>query len=567
MVAVFREVGRVLRDDGFMFVNLGDSFDAGGRQTNGTRDGYKQGTNAGTDGNMRSNGGVGAGQQLLMPHRVALALQADGWILRDTVIWAKRSPMPSSQNGVRWCRHKVKYDYDEAVSALQRVETGEWIFSEQEKQRWVADVLQAMYGGDRPYSQADSARSECGNGKAKGLPKQSRLQGVEEEIPSSPGGRKTSPREEACHGQDVPEIGERACCCCEAQGNSSRQDEESRDDTDGSGMEGNQAGTEGKMLLVQKACDTGNGSRHSGDKERRAHERKCGGGVPDVQREKGKQGSDAVLIPCPGCPKCIPNDGYVLRRGQGRTTTAHEYLFLFTKTNSYFWDMENAREPAVYAHVGIETRPAGKMTPGFASVGSGREPSGNMKPGSTWTGTGFRIPRSVWTLSSEPTKFNHFATYPSELVRRCLMPLSPRGCCPVCGAQWAPVVEQVTEPAQVYGDRDRECFPGRTGNGVQKRASEVPATSKVIGYRPTCSCNAEDPAPCRVLDPFSGTGTTGQTACFLGHDYVGIELNPDYAAHSDKWINMEPRWSKRKNLVASTRKNTMSQANQLSLFS
>lgn len=155
-------------------------------------------------------------------------------------------------------------------------------------------------------------------------------------------------------------------------------------------------------------------------------------------------------------------------------------------------------------------------------------------------------PTSTWVISSEPTKYSHFATFPSELVRRTLMPLSPRGCCPECGSQWAPVVEQITEPAQVYGDRDRECFPGRTGNGVQKRASEVPATSKVIGYRPTCSCNAEDPAPCRVLDPFSGTGTTGQTACFLGHDYVGIELNPDYATHSDEWINREPRWSLRK---------------------
>jgi hypothetical protein len=50
----------------------------------------------------------------------------------------------------------------------------------------------------------------------------------------------------------------------------------------------------------------------------------------------------------------------------------------------------------------------------------------------------------------------------------------------------------------------------------------------------------------RVLDPFSGTGTTGQTACFLGHDYVGIELNPEYAAHSEEWIAKTPRWHLRK---------------------
>lgn len=413
MVTVFREVGRVLRDDGFLWVNLGDSYDAGGRQTNGTRDGYKQGTNAGTDGNMRSNGGVGAGQQLLMPHRVALALQADGWVLRDTVVWAKRSPMPSSQNGVRWERCRVK----------------------------VASRI-----------------------------------------------------------------------------------------IDTTTKQGQIASTD-------------------------AHRHRASPPHPD----NGIKSIEAKWSPCPGCPKCLPNGGYVLRRGQGRTTTAHEYLFLFTKTNSYFWDMENCREAAV-----VHDRPS--VAKGVFG-GKGGNGDGSEMRQTVRAVVQKRIPRSVWTLSSEPTRFSHFATYPSELVRRCLMPLSPRGCCPVCGAQWAPVVEQVTEPAQVYGDRDRECFPGRTGNGVQKRASEVPATSKVIGYRPTCSCNAEDPAPCRVLDPFSGTGTTGQTACFLGHDYVGIELNPDYAAHSDKWINMEPRWSKRKNLVASTRKNTMSQANQLSLFS
>jgi DNA modification methylase len=70
--------------------------------------------------------------------------------------------------------------------------------------------------------------------------------------------------------------------------------------------------------------------------------------------------------------------------------------------------------------------------------------------------------------------------------------------------------------------------------------------ANVVGYRPTCTCPEHEPVGCRVCDIFSGTGTTGQTACFLGHDYTGIELNPEYAAHSEEWIAKTPRWHLRK---------------------
>ncbi|HAM56713.1 MAG TPA: hypothetical protein DCQ64_15480, partial [Candidatus Rokubacteria bacterium] len=47
---------------------------------------------------------------------------------------------------------------------------------------------------------------------------------------------------------------------------------------------------------------------------------------------------------CPGCPKCAPNDGLVLRRGSGRPTRAHEYVFQFTKSTGYFSDREAVAE-------------------------------------------------------------------------------------------------------------------------------------------------------------------------------------------------------------------------------
>ena len=98
MVAVFREVKRVLRDDGVVFINMGDSYGGGngGYQTNSV----KQKSNAGTM--MEPRRGDQPGNLLGVPWRLAMALQADGWILRDAIIWQKKSPMPESVNGWRW---------------------------------------------------------------------------------------------------------------------------------------------------------------------------------------------------------------------------------------------------------------------------------------------------------------------------------------------------------------------------------------------------------------------------------------------------------------------------------
>ena len=106
MVDVFREVKRVLRDDGTLWLNLGDSYAGSGKGRN--PDGTihvsaliaKQGTSAGTVmGNVPSGlvpEGLKAKDLIGIPWRVAFALQADGWYLRQDIIWAKPNPMPES---------------------------------------------------------------------------------------------------------------------------------------------------------------------------------------------------------------------------------------------------------------------------------------------------------------------------------------------------------------------------------------------------------------------------------------------------------------------------------------
>ncbi len=88
VLEVFREVWRVLRDDGVCWLNLGDSYcsASGEHGSRGTREGGRMG----------------------VPEQVVLALQSDGWLWRDTVIWAKSAPMPESVQGTRWERCRVK---------------------------------------------------------------------------------------------------------------------------------------------------------------------------------------------------------------------------------------------------------------------------------------------------------------------------------------------------------------------------------------------------------------------------------------------------------------------------
>lgn len=111
LVEVFREARRVLRDDGTLWLNLGDSYaaqrggthqpaetlaggnggytDDGDRVNRGRLDGYNPSRNASAIG-LKHKDLIG------IPWRVAFALRADGWYLRQDIIWAKPNPMPES---------------------------------------------------------------------------------------------------------------------------------------------------------------------------------------------------------------------------------------------------------------------------------------------------------------------------------------------------------------------------------------------------------------------------------------------------------------------------------------
>jgi site-specific DNA-methyltransferase (adenine-specific) len=104
LVDVFREVKRVLRDDGTLWLNLGDSYASyrDGKATPDTTRGDSEGTLVpkGSAKNRMASTFVGSPVKhkdlIGIPWRVAFALQADGWYLRQDIIWHKPNPMPES---------------------------------------------------------------------------------------------------------------------------------------------------------------------------------------------------------------------------------------------------------------------------------------------------------------------------------------------------------------------------------------------------------------------------------------------------------------------------------------
>jgi DNA modification methylase len=94
MVAVFRAVWRVLRDDGTLWLNLGDTY--GQNQGKGFDTHSDGGARRAAAATSKVNTGLKPKDLCMMPSRVAMALQADGWYLRSDIIWHKPNPMPES---------------------------------------------------------------------------------------------------------------------------------------------------------------------------------------------------------------------------------------------------------------------------------------------------------------------------------------------------------------------------------------------------------------------------------------------------------------------------------------
>lgn len=119
-----------------------------------------------------------------------------------------------------------------------------------------------------------------------------------------------------------------------------------------------------------------------------------------------------------------------------RCTKAHEYVFLLTKSQRYFFDYEANRDKAVR-----EPHPMQASADAIASKSIGPMYRGEVNtqfsdPERIWAADGMANRRSVWEIQTEPNRFAHFACMPTELARRCLLAGAPKHVCDKCGAPY-----------------------------------------------------------------------------------------------------------------------------------
>jgi DNA modification methylase len=140
MVDVMREVWRVLRDDGTVWMNMGDSY-AGGHKQQTTRQRWQHSAAKGVapsdydekEAHRVLGHDFAAKCKMLVPHRLAIALCDDGWIVRQDIVWSKPNPMPESTRDRPTTAHEFlflltkqpRYYYDaEAVREASHREGG-----------------------------------------------------------------------------------------------------------------------------------------------------------------------------------------------------------------------------------------------------------------------------------------------------------------------------------------------------------------------------------------------------------------------------------------------------------
>jgi len=254
-----------------------------------------------------------------------------------------------------------------------------------------------------------------------------------------------------------------------------------------------------------------------------------------------------------------------------RPTRAHEYLFLLTKSASYFYDADAIRESSIEDAAGNSER---KFRGEYgAPDDEGRGHRGFSIP---WAGSS-RNRRSVWTIATQPYPGAHFATFPEALVGPCIKAgTSERGACPTCGAPWERQLALDPRPKPVaYEGKNAEVDPEDAAPKIlaNVRAARLAGGEhdnpfpprRTLGWSPSCACYGTPPlprlppepesveaiiawrmavterarllkkwsalpaAPCIVLDPFAGSGTALMVALRLGREGWGIELSPKYA--------------------------------------
>ena len=210
---------------------------------------------------------------------------------------------------------------------------------------------------------------------------------------------------------------------------------------------------------------------------------------------------------------------------QDRPTKAHEYIFLLTKNQKYYYDADAIRESLAPTSIGRLQQNIEGQT-GTTRANGGMKSNGNFKAvGNIELG---RNKRSVWEITTQPYREAHFATYPEKLVEPCILAgTSEKGACAECGKPWVRDSEIVSTPERDTRNNRIGVIPGRDHASRMNSKAMEKVDREFKGGKAGCVCGG-DIVPSTVLDPFVVSGTTLAVAQRLGRRGVGADINEEY---------------------------------------
>ena len=272
------------------------------------------------------------------------------------------------------------------------------------------------------------------------------------------------------------------------------------------------------------------------------------------------KGKDLMEIPSM-VAIALRNDGWYLRSRipwikrnsmpesvTDRPSSSVEYVFLFSKCEKYYYDIENVRIQQKETSIKISNiNPKTEENLRYKTLqGIGRNRRNSDWFFETWQGLLNNLDGDplAFIINLNPNHENHFASYPITLIEPMILAgTSEKGVCSKCGKPYNRIIEKNRVRRNEFDKNDKRYRPnlykGKYGN-INGKEDAGYTQIKTLEWKSSCNCN-NNISPAIVLDCFLGSGTSAIAAKQLGRNFVGIELNSDYIEIAEKRLGLIPK--------------------------